>query len=60
MNGQDGIALFSATHPRGAPLKRGRPTKKVAVRRAAAVENVEIEISDLPHGLTLKRQPEKV
>lgn len=40
----DGIALNSAPHPKGPGLRKGRPTRAVAERRAAAVETIEIKI----------------
>lgn len=42
----DGIALTNLSHPKGAPLKRGRPTKEVVKRRADAIETVEIVIDE--------------
>jgi len=45
---EDGIALQSTTHPKGAGLKRGRPTNIERARRAAATEMVEIEIPNAP------------
>lgn len=50
----DGVALVSTPHPRGEPLKRGRPMKEHAAQKAAAVEVVEIEIPKTTSGLTLK------
>lgn len=40
----DGVALISISHPKGPALKRGRPTKEVAKRRADAIETIEIVI----------------
>lgn len=40
----DGVALNSAYHPKGPPLKRGRPTKERAAAKKAAFVEVEVEL----------------
>jgi hypothetical protein len=40
----DGVALKSVAHPKGAGLKRGRPTKERSAAAKAALEMIEIEL----------------